>query len=110
MSGTTAELIPIVIVPVVILVFWLGMMFYVNSHPQWGGQARADTVSMHALAGSVPAQRLSGPDWWSPASVRPPPGAKPPPSSLRSARPRENSVLTYEVNEPPWRDVDRGRS
>jgi hypothetical protein len=61
MSGTTAELIPIVIVPVVILVFWLGMMFYVNSHPQWGGRARADTVSTHALADGVPAQRLSTP-------------------------------------------------
>jgi hypothetical protein len=61
MSGTTAEIIPIVIVPVVILAFWLGMMFYVNSHPQWRGQPRADNVSTHALAGSVPAQRLSGP-------------------------------------------------
>jgi hypothetical protein len=61
MSGTTAEIIPIVIVQVVILAFWLGMMFYVNSHPQWGGRARADTVSTHALAGSVPAPRLSSP-------------------------------------------------
>jgi hypothetical protein len=61
MSGTTAEIIPIVIVPVVILAFWLGMMFYVNSHPQWGGRVRADNVSTHALAGSVPTQPLSGP-------------------------------------------------
>ena len=61
MTGTTADIIPIVIVPVVALVFWLGMMFYVNSHPRWGSQAPADTVSTHALEGSVPAQRLSRP-------------------------------------------------
>jgi hypothetical protein len=61
MSGTTADIIPIVIVPVVLLAFWLGMMFYVNSRPLWGGRARADTVSTHVLAGSVPAQRLSSP-------------------------------------------------
>jgi hypothetical protein len=61
MSGTAGDIVPIVIVPVVILVFWLVMMFYVNSHPQWGSQAPADTVSTHALEGSVPGQRLSGP-------------------------------------------------
>jgi hypothetical protein len=61
MSGTTGDIIPIVIVPVVVLVFWLGMMFYANTHPRWGSQATADTVSTHALEGSVPAQRLSSP-------------------------------------------------
>jgi hypothetical protein len=61
MSGTTVDLIPIVIVPVVILAFWLGMMFHVNSHPEWAGQPRADTASTHELAGSVPVQRLSSP-------------------------------------------------
>jgi hypothetical protein len=61
MSGTTADIIPIVIVPVVVLVFWLVMMFHANSHPQWGRQAPADAVAAPALEGSVPAQRLSGP-------------------------------------------------
>jgi hypothetical protein len=63
MAGTTADIIPIVIIPVVVLAFWLVMMFYANSHPQWGSQAPADTISTHALEGSVPAQRLgsSGP-------------------------------------------------
>jgi hypothetical protein len=61
MTGTTADIIPIVIVPVVALVFWLGMMFHVSSHPQWGSQAAADAASAHALEGSVPAQRLSSP-------------------------------------------------
>jgi hypothetical protein len=61
MTGTTADIIPIVIVPVVVLAFWLGVMFYVNNHPKWGSQAPADTVSTHALEGSVPAQRLSSP-------------------------------------------------
>jgi hypothetical protein len=61
MSGTTADIIPIVIVPVVALAFWLVMMYYASSHPRWGSQAPADTVSRHALEGSAPAQRLSSP-------------------------------------------------
>jgi hypothetical protein len=61
MTGTTADIIPIVIVPVVALAFWLVMMYHANSHPRWGSQAPADTVSTHALEGSVPAQRLSSP-------------------------------------------------
>jgi hypothetical protein len=61
MTGTTGDIIPIVIVPVVALAFWLVMMYYVASHPRWGSQAPADTVSTHALEGSVPAQRLSSP-------------------------------------------------
>jgi hypothetical protein len=61
MTGTTADLIPIIIVPVVALVFMLVMVNYANSHPQWGSQAPADTVSTHPLEGGVPAQRLSRP-------------------------------------------------
>jgi hypothetical protein len=61
MSGTTGDIIPIVIVPAVALVFMLGMIFYANSHPRWGSQAPADTVSIHALEGGIPAQRLSSP-------------------------------------------------
>jgi hypothetical protein len=61
MTGTTRDLIPIVIVPVVALVYWLIMIYRANSHPQWGSQAPADTVSTHALEGSVPAQRPSSP-------------------------------------------------
>ena len=61
MSGTNADLIPIIIIPVCALAFMLGMIFYANSHPRWGSQAPADTVSTHALEGGVPAQRLSSP-------------------------------------------------
>ena len=61
MSGTTDDIIPIVIVPIIALAFWLVMMYRADSHPQWGGQAPADTVSRHALEGSVPAQPLSSP-------------------------------------------------
>ena len=61
MSGTNADLIPIIIIPVAALAFMLGMIFYANSHPQWGSQAPADTVSMHALDGGIQAQRLSSP-------------------------------------------------
>jgi hypothetical protein len=60
-SGTAGDIIPIVIVPVAALAFMLVMIFYANSHPRWGSQAPADTVSTHALEGSVPAQRLSSP-------------------------------------------------
>ena len=61
MTGTTADLIPIIIVPVVALAFMLVMVNHANSHPQWGSQAPADTVSTNALEGSIPAQRLSSP-------------------------------------------------
>ena len=61
MSGTTSDIIPIVIVPVIALAFWLIVMFHAASHPQWRNQAPADTVSAHALEGGVPAQRLSSP-------------------------------------------------
>ena len=61
MSGTTGDIIPIVIVPAVALVFMLGMIFYANSHPRWGSQAPADTVPARGLEGSVPAQGLSSP-------------------------------------------------
>ena len=58
MTGTTGDIIPIVIIPVIALAFMLGMVYYANSHPQWGNQAPTETVSTHALGGSVPAQRL----------------------------------------------------
>ena len=61
MTGTAADIIPIVIVPVVALAFWIVVMYHANSHPRWGSQAPADTVSTHALEGGVPAQRLSSP-------------------------------------------------
>ena len=61
MTGTTGDIIPIVIVPVVALAFCLVMIYYADSHPRWGPQAPADTVSTHALEDSVPAQRLSSP-------------------------------------------------
>lgn len=61
MTGTAGDIIPIVIVPVVVLAFWLVMMYYADSHPRWGGQPRADTVSPHAPEGRLPAPRLSSP-------------------------------------------------
>jgi hypothetical protein len=59
MSGTTADIIPIVIVPILALAFMLVMVNYANSHPQWGSRAPADTVSTRAVEGSIPAQRLN---------------------------------------------------
>jgi hypothetical protein len=61
MTGTTADLIPIIIVPVVALAFMLVMVNYANSHPQWGSQAPPDTDPTHPLEGGIPAQRLSSP-------------------------------------------------
>jgi len=61
MSGTTGDIIVIIIVPVVALAFMLGMVFHADSHPRWGSQAPADTVSADALEGSIPVQRLSSP-------------------------------------------------
>ena len=61
MTGTTGDIIPIVIVPVIALAFCLAMIYYVGSHPRWGSQAPADAVSTHPLEGSIPAQRLSSP-------------------------------------------------
>jgi hypothetical protein len=71
MSGTTADIIPIVIVPVLALAFLLVMVNYANSHPQWGSRAPADTVSARAGGqhpGSAPEQRRAGGSW--PASRR----------------------------------------
>ena len=59
MSGTTADLIPIIIIPVLALAFMLVMVNYADSHPRWGNQAAADTDSTHPLEGGIPAQRLS---------------------------------------------------
>jgi hypothetical protein len=61
MTGTTADLIPIVIVPVVLLAFCLIMIFYADSHPRWSSQPPADTASTRTLEGGVPAPRLSSP-------------------------------------------------
>ena len=35
MSGTGTDLIFIIIVPVVCLTFWLGIVYFSNSHPFW---------------------------------------------------------------------------
>ena len=69
MTGTTADIIPIVIVPVVVLAFWLVVIYHANSHPQWGSQTPTEMVSGHALEGSVPAEHLSSPGPSFPASV-----------------------------------------
>jgi uncharacterized protein (UPF0333 family) len=61
MTGTTGDIIAIVIVPVVVLAFWIAMMYYADSHPRWGSQAAADTVSANAVDGSAQAQRLINP-------------------------------------------------
>jgi hypothetical protein len=61
MTGTIGDIIPIVIVPVIVLAFWLGMMFYTSSHPQWRGQAPTHTALTHVPEGSIPAQRQSSP-------------------------------------------------
>jgi hypothetical protein len=61
MTGTTADLIPIIIVPVLALAFMLVMVNYADSHPVRSSQAPADTDSTHPLEGGIPAQRLSGP-------------------------------------------------
>jgi hypothetical protein len=61
MTGTAGDIIPIVIVPVLALAFMLGMIYYANSHPEWGNQAPTETVSTHPLEGGVQAQRLSSP-------------------------------------------------
>jgi hypothetical protein len=58
MTGTAGDIIPIVIVPVLALAFMLGMVYYANSHPQWGNQAPTETASAHALEGGGPAQGL----------------------------------------------------
>jgi hypothetical protein len=60
-TGTTADLIPIIIIPVLALAFMLVMVNYANSHPQWSSQAPPDAVSTHPLEGGTPARRLSSP-------------------------------------------------
>lgn len=61
MTGTAGDIVPIVIVPVLALAYMLVMVYYANSHPQWGNQPPAETGSTHALEGSVPTQHQSSP-------------------------------------------------
>jgi hypothetical protein len=61
MTGTTGDIIAIVIVSVVALATWLIMVYYANAHPRWGGQPPAQPVDRHAVGGAVPPQRLSTP-------------------------------------------------
>jgi hypothetical protein len=61
MTGTGSDIIAIVIVPVVVLAFWLGMMFHVSSHPQWRHQAQADDAATRAPEVGVPPQRPVSP-------------------------------------------------
>ena len=61
MTGSTGDIVAILIVPVVILAFWISMMYYADSHPRWGRQAPADTVPANALEGSVPDQGPGSP-------------------------------------------------
>ena len=104
MSGTNADLIPIIIIPVVALAFMLGMIFYANSHPQWGSQAPADTVPTHALEGGIPAQASEQPragGCWPASRHR---CGRIPPSRRWPAKPKRNSVMTDTVTSR------RGRS
>jgi hypothetical protein len=61
MTGSTGDIIAIVIVAIVCLAFWLSAVYYANAHPRWRNQEPAAPVGAHALEGSVPVQRLSSP-------------------------------------------------
>lgn len=61
MTGTTGDLIPIIITPVIALASWLAVIFHVSSHPWWDRHAPAETVTTHALEDSLPAQLMSRP-------------------------------------------------
>jgi hypothetical protein len=80
MTGTAVDLIPIVIVPIVALAFWLTVMYHAASHPRWGRRTPADAVP---APGSVPAQRLSRP---APAVPGPRPGTSAVEVTLERAR------------------------
>lgn len=61
MTGSTGDIIAIVIVAILVLGFWLGAVYYANSHPRWANQPREEPFAQHPLEGTVPAQRLSSP-------------------------------------------------
>lgn len=47
MSGTTNDIIVIVIVPVICLAVWLSIMYHSASHPEWRNQTndRRDAIA-----------------------------------------------------------------
>jgi hypothetical protein len=105
MTGTTGDIIAIVIVPVVVLAFWLAMMYYADSHPRWGSQAPADTVSANALDGSGPAQRLINPGPVVPGqrtgcSMPATCGSPAPGTTLAGLGPKNNSVRPLKARLP----------
>ena len=100
MSGTTADIIPIVIVPVLALAFLLVMVNYANSHPQWGSRLRRHRLR-RAVEGSIPAQRLSSAGPVVPGQRLGTAATKSPPGRRGPAKPEGNSVMTGTVSQPP---------
>ena len=59
MTGTTTDIIPIVIIPIVVLAFWLVMLYHAASHPQWGSHARADELKAFTGTAKVVKRELA---------------------------------------------------
>jgi hypothetical protein len=60
MPGSLAAQITIPIVAFVVLAFWLAMVYYANSHPQWKGHAQARpqlTAQLPSQAAAAAAER-----------------------------------------------------
>lgn len=106
MTGSTASLIVIPIVAFLLLLIWLVMVFYADSHPFWRGRQPPSrhplTTSLptQALAGNRPAQTQPG----TPATARPAPTV---PGQRRPAatdRPAATAGATATAARPPTPD------
>jgi hypothetical protein len=65
LDGSTAAFIAIPIVSILILVGWLAMLFYADSHPRWQGQPVREPLAPPFWQGAIPpsprAESAAGP-------------------------------------------------
>ena len=107
MTGSTGDIVAIMIVALIALAFMLSVVYYADSHPGWRGQARAGAApglerSGSAYEGAVPPAR---------ADAVPPArgGAVPPGRGGEAPDPREAAVPTPRgETEPAPRQTRRG--
>ena len=107
MTGSTGDIVTIMIVALIALAFMLSVVYYADSHPGWRGQARAGAApglerSGSAYEGAVPPAR---------ADAVPPArgGAVPPGRGGEAPDPREAAVPTPRgETEPAPRQTRRG--
>jgi len=115
MTGSTGDIVTIMIVALIALAFMLSVVYYADSHPGWRGQARAGAApglerSGSAYEGAVPPARADAVPPARGGAVPPARGgAVPPGRGGEAPDPREAAVPTPRgETEPAPRQTRRG--